>query len=68
MMNPFVIGQWVKGKKFYGRAQQIAEVLTGPRFCRPEVGKDGSSPLETRIEAIDSISIPREHRSVEFRL
>ena len=31
LTNPFVIGQWVKGKKFYGRAQQIAEVLTGPR-------------------------------------
>jgi hypothetical protein len=31
LTNPFVIGQWVKGNKFYGRAQQIADVLTGPR-------------------------------------
>ena len=28
---PFVVGQWVRGKQFYGRAAQIDEILTGPR-------------------------------------
>ena len=29
--NPYVIGQWVRGAKFYGRADLIDEILTGPR-------------------------------------
>lgn len=29
--NPFVVGQWVRGSKFYGRAGQIEEILEGPR-------------------------------------
>lgn len=28
---PFVVGQWVRGERFYGRAAQIAEILDGPR-------------------------------------
>ena len=28
---PFVVGQWVRGTRFYGRAAQIAEILDGPR-------------------------------------
>jgi tRNA A-37 threonylcarbamoyl transferase component Bud32 len=28
---PYVVGQWVRGEKFYGRAEQIAEILDGPR-------------------------------------
>ncbi len=28
---PFVVGQWVRGERFYGRAAQIAEVLDGNR-------------------------------------
>ena len=28
---PFVVGQWVRGSRFYGRAAQIAEILDGPR-------------------------------------
>ena len=28
---PFVVGQWVRGARFYGRAAQIAEILDGPR-------------------------------------
>lgn len=31
--NPFVIGQWVRGGKFFGRGREIAEVLEGPRNC-----------------------------------
>ena len=28
---PFVVGQWVRGERFYGREAQIAEILDGPR-------------------------------------
>ncbi len=29
--NAFVVGQWVRGEKFFGREAIIAELLTGPR-------------------------------------
>lgn len=29
--RPFVVGQWVRGERFYGRSAQINEILTGPR-------------------------------------
>lgn len=29
--NPFVIGQWVRGEKFFGREALIIELLEGPR-------------------------------------
>ncbi len=28
---PYVVGQWVRGERFYGRAAQIAEILDGNR-------------------------------------
>ena len=28
---PYVVGQWVRGDRFYGRASQLAEILEGPR-------------------------------------
>ncbi|MDH3255224.1 MAG: AAA family ATPase, partial [Acidobacteriota bacterium] len=28
---PFVIGQWVRGEKFYGRTDLVDEILEGPR-------------------------------------
>jgi predicted Ser/Thr protein kinase len=31
--NPFVVGQWVRGEKFFGREEIIAEILTGPRHA-----------------------------------
>jgi tRNA A-37 threonylcarbamoyl transferase component Bud32 len=30
-LQPYVIGQWVRGEKFYGRAELIEEILHGPR-------------------------------------
>ncbi|MEM7584341.1 MAG: serine/threonine-protein kinase [Acidobacteriota bacterium] len=30
---PFVVGQWVRGERFYGRSQQLEEILDGPRNC-----------------------------------
>lgn len=29
--NPFVVGQWVRGEKFFGREAILAELLEGPR-------------------------------------
>jgi hypothetical protein len=29
--NPFVVGQWVRGERFYGRSALIDEILYGPR-------------------------------------
>ena len=29
--NPYVVGQWVRGNKFYGRKALIEEILDGPR-------------------------------------
>ncbi len=29
--NPFIVGQWVRGEEFYGRADLIDEILAGPR-------------------------------------
>jgi len=29
--NPFVVGQWVRGDRFYGRTAQIEEILEGHR-------------------------------------
>ncbi len=28
---PYVVGQWVRGERFYGRRSQIAEILYGHR-------------------------------------
>ncbi len=28
---PFVVGQWVRGERFYGRARQLSEILDGHR-------------------------------------
>jgi hypothetical protein len=29
--NPYVVGQWVRGERFYGRRDLIDEILNGPR-------------------------------------
>ena len=30
-VNPYVVGQWVRGERFYGREALIDEILNGPR-------------------------------------
>ena len=30
-VNPFIVGQWVRKERFYGRASQIHEVFEGHR-------------------------------------
>ncbi|MDY7094380.1 MAG: winged helix-turn-helix domain-containing protein [Acidobacteriota bacterium] len=29
--QPYVVGQWVRGERFYGRQREISEILSGPR-------------------------------------
>lgn len=31
--SPYVVSQWVRGERFYGRSAEIAEILDGPRNC-----------------------------------
>jgi hypothetical protein len=31
--TPYVVGQWVRAERFYGRTRLIAEILDGPRNC-----------------------------------
>ena len=30
-ITPYVVGQWVRGKRFYGRQSHLQEILAGPR-------------------------------------
>jgi hypothetical protein len=55
---PFVVGQWVRGHHFYGRASQIAEILDGPRNCIWLLGtrRIGKTSLLKQIEFIAETS------------
>ncbi len=55
---PFVVGQWVRGDRFYGRTAQIAEILDGPRDCIWLLGtrRIGKTSLLKQIEYIASTS------------
>ncbi len=51
---PYVVGQWVRGKRFYGRAAQISEILDGHRNCIWLIGtrRIGKTSLLKQIELI----------------
>jgi len=55
---PFVVGQWVRGDRFYGRTAQIAEILDGPRNCIWLLGtrRIGKTSLLKQIEFIAETS------------
>jgi DNA-binding winged helix-turn-helix (wHTH) protein len=55
---PFVIGQWVRGDRFYGRTAQIAEILDGHRNCIWLLGtrRIGKTSLLKQIELIAETS------------
>jgi hypothetical protein len=55
---PFVVGQWVRGDRFYGRNAQIAEILDGPRNCIWLLGtrRIGKTSLLKQIEFIAETS------------
>jgi len=55
---PFVVGQWVRGDRFYGRTAQIDEILRGHRDCIWLLGtrRIGKTSLLKQIEHIEETS------------
>ena len=51
---PYVVGQWVRGRRFYGRAAQISEILDGHRNCIWLIGtrRIGKTSMLKQIELI----------------
>ena len=58
---PFVVGQWVRGDRFYGRTGQIEEILCGHRNCIWLLGtrRIGKTSLLKQIEYISEASPDR---------
>ena len=58
---PFVVGQWVRGEKFYGRRAQIEEILDGPRntFWLLGTRRIGKTSLLKQLEHITARSPER---------
>jgi hypothetical protein len=54
--NPFVVGQWVRGERFYGRRALIEEVLEGPRNSLWVLGtrRIGKTSLLKQLEHLTS--------------
>ena len=60
---PYVVGQWVRGDRFYGRRTQIAEILDGNRNCIWLLGtrRIGKTSLLKQIEHIADTSADRRY-------
>lgn len=60
---PYVVGQWVRGDRFYGRRTQIAEILGGNRNCIWLLGtrRIGKTSLLKQIEHIADTSGDRRY-------
>ena len=60
---PFVVGQWVRGERFYGRAAQIAEILDGHRDCMWLLGtrRIGKTSLLKQIELVSATDPRRRY-------
>ena len=59
---PYVVGQWVRGSRFYGRVAQISEILDGHRNCIWLIGtrRIGKTSLLKQVELISATaSTPR---------
>ncbi len=55
--NPFVVGQWVRGDRFYGRGALIEEILEGPRNSLWVLGtrRVGKTSLLKQLEHLTSM-------------
>jgi DNA-binding winged helix-turn-helix (wHTH) protein len=53
---PYVVGQWVRGDRFYGRSAQVAEILRGERDLVWLLGtrRVGKTSLLKQIELVSS--------------
>ncbi len=60
---PFVIGQWVRGERFYGRHRLSDEALNGPRNALWVLGtrRVGKTSLLKQLEHLSSIESPRRY-------
>jgi RNA polymerase sigma factor (TIGR02999 family) len=60
---PFVIGQWVRGERFYGRARLIEEVLHGPRYALWILGtrRVGKTSLLKQLEYLSLGETPQRY-------
>jgi hypothetical protein len=60
---PFVVGQWVRGDRFYGRTAQIEEILEGHRNCIWLLGtrRIGKTSLLKQVEHIAGTSGDRRY-------
>ena len=58
---PFVVGQWVRGERFYGRAAQLVEILDGPRNALWLLGtrRVGKTSLLKQLEHLTASSPER---------
>ncbi|UCF69304.1 MAG: protein kinase [Acidobacteriota bacterium] len=58
---PFVVGQWVRGEKFYGRSELIEEILDGPRNSLWLLGtrRIGKTSLLKQLEHLTNASEKR---------
>jgi hypothetical protein len=56
MNNPYVVGQWVRGERFYGRSALIEEILDGPRNSLWVLGtrRIGKTSLLKQLEHLTS--------------
>ena len=56
MNNPYVVGQWVRGERFYGRSTLIEEILDGPRNTLWVLGtrRIGKTSLLKQLEHLAS--------------
>jgi hypothetical protein len=54
--NPYVVGQWVRGERFYGRGALIEEILDGPRNSLWVLGtrRVGKTSLLKQLEHLTS--------------
>ena len=54
--NPYVVGQWVRGERFYGRSSLIDEILDGPRNSLWVLGtrRIGKTSLLKQLEYLTS--------------
>jgi hypothetical protein len=55
--NPYVVGQWVRGERFYGRSDLIEEVLKSPRNSLWVLGtrRVGKTSLLKQLEYLTSL-------------
>jgi hypothetical protein len=63
---PFVVGQWVRGERFYGRSAQISEILGGPRNCIWILGtrRIGKTSLLKQIEYMAETDSDRSYMPI----